>query len=643
MSLLSIENLYKTYGEHVLFDHISLAIAQYQRVGLIGVNGTGKSTFLKVIAGMDTAEEGNIFHAKSFHIAYLPQNPAFDQNLSVLAQIFAGDSPLMQVLRGYEQALSDLAYDPENADMQERLLAAQQKMDEQDAWEADTQAKMVLTRLGITDFTKSVNDLSGGQQKRVALAQALIQPADLLLLDEPTNHLDNETIEWLERYLSQYPGTLLLVTHDRYFLNRVTNRILELDKGQMYTYDGNYETFLEKKAEREEKEMRDERKRQNHLRSELAWLRRGVKARGTKQKARVERVQQLQAQREHTPEAELDIAMGSTRLGDQVLEMKDVSKTYGDQTILKDFDYMVTPGERLGIIGPNGSGKTTLLNMLAQRDRPDSGVVTSGQTVKIGYYTQNQMDIDEELRVIDYIKEGASVIQTDNGQEITAEQMLERFLFSRKMQWTYCSRLSGGERSRLYLLRVLMGEPNVLFLDEPTNDLDTQTLTILEDFLDQFAGVVITVSHDRYFLDRVVDHLLTFEGNGTIRRFEGNYTSYLEERKQEKAAAASAEPQKAEKHHKPSAAKNDQRRKLSYQEKVEWEQIEDRISGLEKQIANLQEKIKAAGSDLDKVQELYDEQQAVEKALDQAMERWTELSLLVEALAEDKEHESFKT
>lgn len=636
MSLLSIENLCKTYGEKVLFDHISLTIAEKQRIGLIGVNGTGKSTLLKVMAGIDTAEEGSVLHAKQFHIEYLPQNPKFAQDLTVLEQIYDGDSQLMSVLRDYERALADLEADPENPGKQERLLAMQQKMDESNAWKANTIAKTILTRLGITDFNKPVKETSGGQQKRVAIAKALIQPADLLLLDEPTNHLDNETIEWLERYLAQYPGTLIVVTHDRYFLNRVTHRILELDNGQIYPYDGNYEVFLEKKAERVEKEIADERKHQNHLRRELAWLRRGARARSTKQKAHVDRVHQLQNQKSKIADEKMDVAIGSTRLGDQVLEMKNVTKAYSDQTLIDDFSYLVTPDERLGIIGPNGSGKTTLLNLLAGRTSPDAGTVEAGQTVKIGYYTQDQIEIDGDLRVIEYIKEAASAIRTADGQEITAEQMLERFLFSREMQRTYCSRLSGGERSRLYLLRTLMGEPNVLFLDEPTNDLDTQTLTILEDFLSQFSGVVVTVSHDRYFLDRVVDHLITFEGSGVIHRFEGNYSEYLEARDQEQARELSDRPLNAAKEPKKSFSKKERRRKLSYQEKTEWEEIEDRIDGLEQQIASIQEKVEQAGSDFEKVQELYQEQQKAEQALEQAMERWTELSLLVEEIEQDR-------
>lgn len=638
MSILSVENLYKTYGDKVLFDHVSFAVAEKQRIGLIGVNGTGKSTLLKVISGIDSAEEGEIIHAKQFVIEYLPQDPKFEEDLTVLEHIYYGDSKLMTLLRRYEQVLSDLEIDPENTSTQERLFAIQQQMEQEQAWEANTTAKTILTRLGITQFSQSVMALSGGQRKRVALAKALIQPADLLILDEPTNHLDNETIEWLEGHLSKYPGALLLVTHDRYFLNRVTNRIFELDQGQLYSYNGNYELFLEKKAEREEKELASEQKRQNLLRRELAWLRRGAKARSTKQKARIQRVHGLQEQTGPTKMEQVDMAIGTTRLGKKVLECVDVTKSYNNTTFIDHFNYLVVPGERLGIIGPNGSGKTTLLNILAGRVNPDIGNVEVGETVNIGYYTQDHLELNEDLRVIEYIKEKAEVISTIDGTVITAEQMLERFLFSREVQWTYIRKLSGGERRRLYLLRVLMGEPNVLFLDEPTNDLDVQTLTILEDFLDQFPGVVITVSHDRYFLDRVVDHLIAFEARDHIRRFEGNYTEYLEVRREEKERADEKEKQeqRMKKKGQQEQGKKDRPKKLSYKEQKEWDTIEDNIAELEEKITVVQKEIEMAGSDAGRVQDLYKEQQTLEELLEKAMERWTELSLLVEEIENSK-------
>ena len=634
MSILSVQSILKTYGEKILLDHISFTIAEKQRIGLIGVNGTGKSTLLRIIAGLDTVEKGEMVHSNQFHIEFLPQYPLLDEELTVLEQIYYGDSLLMQVLRDYERALMELGKDPDNQSRQTRLFQMQQRMDEYHAWEAGTTAKTILTRLGIKDFSQPVKELSGGQKKRVAIAKALIQPADLLLLDEPTNHLDNEIIEWLEGYLSQYNGALFIVTHDRYFLNRVANQIYELDQGKLYIYDGNYEHYLEKKAEREEQEILDERKRQNLLRRELAWLKRGAKARTTKQKARIQRVKEIQDQKKEMSNEKLDIALGSNRLGKNVLELKEITKSFGKETFIRQFNYLIVPGERLGIIGPNGSGKTTLLNMMAGRIQPDSGMVETGQTVKIGYYTQDEIEMNPNIRVIDYIKEAAHMITTADGQTITAEQMLERFLFSRSEQWTMIRKLSGGEKRRLYLLRILMAEPNVLFLDEPTNDLDTKTLTVLEDFLDQFPGVVITVSHDRFFLDRVVERLIVFEGTGEIQRFEGNYSEYLEVRKNKEKDGKLAVEIKHD--NKNTLEKKESRRKLSYQEQREWDEIEKRISELERKNAELQQEIEQAGSHVEQVQKLYQEQKKTEDELEQAIERWSELSLLIEEIEKSK-------
>ncbi len=626
MSILSVENLYKTYGDKTLFDQLSFTISSKDRIGLIGVNGTGKSTLLKILAGLESTDSGKIIHANQFHIEYLPQQPELDPSLTVLEQIYYGDSSIMTAMREYETALADLEKNPGDEKLQTRLFQKQQKMDELDAWEANTVAKTVLTRLGITDFTKSVGLLSGGQKKRVAIAKALIQQADLLILDEPTNHLDNETIEWLEGFLAQYKGALLLVTHDRYFLNRVTNYIFELDGGSLYTYQGNYEIFLEKKAEREMIAEQNEDKRQNILRRELAWLRRGAKARTTKQKARIQRVEDLQNQKGPTAQGNIEFSIGSQRLGDKVIEVEDISKSLGGSELFRNFDYLVVPGERLGIIGANGSGKSTLLNILAGRLAVDSGTVEVGETVKIGYYTQGDEEMNGDLRVVEFIKEVAEVVHTTGGQTITAEQMLERFLFPRPMQWTYIRRLSGGERRRLYLLKILMSEPNVLFLDEPTNDLDIQTLSILEDYLDQFPGVVITVSHDRYFLDRVVDHLLVFNG-GAISRFQGSYSDYMEEEKlrRELEAETSVPVVKQEQ-------RKEKKKKLSYKDQQEWNTIEDRIAMLEEKKESLEADIVAAGSDIGKINELFAKQKEVEAQLEAAMERWEELSLLVEEI-----------
>ncbi|MBM7604991.1 ATP-binding cassette subfamily F protein uup [Metabacillus crassostreae] len=626
MSILQAENLYKTYGEKVLFDHISFSIAAKQRIGLIGVNGTGKSTLLKVISGIETADSGEITHSNSLRIEYLPQQPELVEGLTILEQIYYGDAPIMMVMREYELALSELEKDPENETKLKHLMNMQQKMDQHDAWEANTVAKTVLTKLGITDFQKQVTYLSGGQKKRVAIAKALIQPADILILDEPTNHLDNETIEWLEGFLAGYSGSIVLITHDRYFLNRVSNQIFELDQGQLYTYSGNYEVFLEKKAEREINAESAEEKRQNLLRRELAWLRRGAKARTTKQKARIGRVEDLQDQQGPAAKKDLDFAIGSTRLGKKVLELENISKSYDGKQLIKDFNYLITPGERLGIIGPNGTGKSTLLNIMAGRIPADQGIIDVGTTVKIGFYTQEQEEMDENLRVVEYIKETAEVVYTIDNQVITAEQMLERFLFPRPAQWTYIRKLSGGERRRLYLLKVLMEEPNVLFLDEPTNDLDTQTLGVLEDYLDQFPGVVLTVSHDRYFLDRVVDHLVVFESNGNISRFQGSYSDYMEEKKLQEML------QEKEPASEKAGYKKEKKKRLSYKEQQEWAGIEDKIASLEERKEQLEQEIAAAGSDLGKVQELYKEQEKIDDKLDETMERWEELSLLVEEI-----------
>ncbi|MFE1245921.1 ABC-F family ATP-binding cassette domain-containing protein [Fictibacillus sp. NPDC058756] len=635
MSILLVENLYKTYGEKTLFDKISFSISEKQRIGLIGPNGTGKSSLLKALSGLDPAEQGSITHANQFQIEYVAQEPELEEELSVLEQIYYGDSAIMRTMRDYEQALLDLEADPANEKKLQRLMNCQQKMDDQEAWEANTVAKTVLTKLGLRDFSRQVKFLSGGQKKRVAIAKALIQPADLLILDEPTNHLDNETVEWLETFLAGYKGSLLMVTHDRYFLNRVTNHIFELDNGKLYVYEGNYETYLEKKAEREEIALQNEDKRQNTLRRELAWLRRGAKARTTKQKARIQRVDSLQEETGPAAKGSVEFAIGSQRLGKKVIEVEELTKSLDGKKLVDGLDYLIVPGERLGIIGPNGSGKTTLLNMLAGRMKPDSGFVEVGETVKIGYYTQDHDELDGNLRVVDYVKETAQVISTVDGQTITAEQMLERFLFPRYMQYTYIRKLSGGEKRRLYMLKVLMEEPNVLFLDEPTNDLDIQTLGILEEYLENFPGVVLTVSHDRYFLDRVVDHLLAFEGEGRVVRFQGSYSDYMEEKKERDEVAASVKKEAqavAAEADGGGQPRKEKRKKLSYKEQQEWDTIEDRIMALEEKKEQIEAEIVAAGSDFGRISELYAEQKKVETELEVTMERWEELSLLVEEL-----------
>lgn len=627
--MLTIENLYKSFGEKILFNNINCSIEARDRIGVIGVNGTGKSSFLKAISGIDTAESGFIKHAKDYQIEYLSQEPDLDPNLTVIEQIYYGDAMIMQVMRAYEISLTALELDPTNEKVLNKLMKVQSQMDDLDAWDASTTAKTVLTKLGITDFDKKITELSGGQKRRVAIAKALIQPADLLILDEPTNHLDNETVEWLEKYLTTYKGALLLVTHDRYFLNRVTNRIFELDKGNLYIYQGNYEIFLEKKAEREAVEAVREQRHANTLKRELAWLRRGAKARTTKQKARIDRVHDLKEETFDTKHESVVFQVGSTRLGNKVIELKGISKKLADKTLINDFSYLINKTDRLGIIGPNGVGKSTLLNMMANRMQPDAGEIEVGETVRIGYYTQGDEELDGNLRVIDYIKETAHVIYTKDGDAVTAEQMLEHFLFPRSEQWTAIRKLSGGEKRRLYLLKVLMTEPNVLFLDEPTNDLDTQTLSVLEEYLHDFRGVVITVSHDRYFLDRVVDRLLVFTGVGEVEEFYGNYSEYLEESAEETVVETKQKQ-------KPEVVKTEPKKqgktKLSFQEQKEWDGIEKEISTLEAEIEKYQLAVVEAGNNSELVQEHFNKQQELEKKLEAKMERWEELSLLVEAI-----------
>ncbi|MFD1453042.1 ABC-F family ATP-binding cassette domain-containing protein [Oceanobacillus sojae] len=623
--MLRIENISKSYGDKSLFTNINTTIGEFERIGLIGVNGTGKSSFLKVIAGIDEPDQGEIKHAKDYQIEYIAQETVLYEDLTVIEQIYYGESEQMKLMRAYEQAMLKLEKAPEKEAFQQQLLQLQQKMDQEEAWEANANAKTILTKLGITAFDKKVHELSGGQRKRVAIAKALIQPADLLILDEPTNHLDHETVEWLERYLQSYRGSILLVTHDRYFLNRVTNRIFELDKGNLYVYEGNYELFLEKKAEREAQEISDEQKHRNTLKRELAWLRRGAKARSTKQRARVERAEEMKEKKFDTKKENLAIQAGSKRLGNDVIELEDISKTYDQETLINHFSYQIIPGDRIGIIGPNGTGKTTLLNIMAERILPDEGNVKLGETVQIGYYTQDDEDLDGNLRIIEYIKEVAEVMHTADGQVITAEQLLEQFLFPRAQQWSYIRTLSGGEKRRLYLLKVLMHEPNVLFLDEPTNDLDTQTLAVLEEYLETFPGVVVTVSHDRYFLDRIVEKLFVFRGAGEVSVYYGNYSEFLETNsipKQMKTAALKETKTEA-------AVKT--KKKLSYMEQREWETIEDEITQMETRLSEIEQEIAEAGSDIEKVQPLFTEQQEVEQKLEEKMERWEELSLLKES------------
>lgn len=625
LKMISLENVTKTYGEKELFNSISFTIAEKDRVGLIGVNGTGKSSLLKIVAGVDIPDSGEIICPKDYSISYSAQEPALDPNLTVLSQVFAGDAPILVLLREYEQTLLNLRIDPSNQAIQDKLFEQQKKMDALNAWEASTNAKSILTKLGIEDFDKKIAQLSGGQKKRVALAQSLIQSPDLLILDEPTNHLDYESVKWLEDYLGRYQGALILVTHDRYFLDRVTNRMFELEGGKLYSYKGNYAAFLEAKAIREENEEATIEKKKNLFRRELEWIRRGAKARTTKQKARIQRFETLDNQLASVKSSEkLDMSLSGSRLGKQVFELKSASKRFGNDVILNSFDLLVKPGDRIGIIGNNGTGKSTLLNILAGKIPLDSGERIIGQTVKTAYYTQESEDMDENKRMIEYLKETAQVVETSDGKTISAAQMLERFLFPSYTHGTPIRKLSGGEKRRLYLLKILMSEPNVLLLDEPTNNLDTQTLTVLEDYLEDFPGVVITVSHDRYFLDKVADQLLVVKGQGEINTFYGNYTEFLEKEIDKPAPQAKPAPSPEKEREKPK------KKKLSYNEQREWEGIEDHIASVEARLEEITSQMADTGSDFEKARALMDEEAKLNEELEHLIERWSYLSELTE-------------
>lgn len=623
MKMISIENVSKTYGEKKLFNEINFTISEKERVGLIGINGTGKSSLLKIVAGIDFPDSGEIVAAKDYTISYLSQQPELDGELTVLEQVFAGDSPIFKILSQYELALENLNRDSSNLSLQEKLFTLQKDMDSLNAWDASSNAKSILNKLGIENYQQRVAELSGGQKKRVALAQVLIDSPDLLILDEPTNHLDFESVKWLEEYLSRYNGSILLVTHDRYFLDRVTNRIFELDGGNLYSYKGNYAAFLEAKAIREENEAASFEKMRNLYRNELEWMRRGAKARTTKQKARIQRFESLDNKLgEQKSTDKLDITLSGSRLGKQVFELKDVSKCFGEKVVLKDFDYLMKPGDRIGIIGQNGAGKSTLLNLLVGRISPDSGELIVGQTVKIAYYTQENDDMDENKRMIEYLKETAQMVHTSDGKYITAAQMLERFLFPMNTHGTPIRKLSGGEKRRLYLLKKLMEEPNVLLLDEPTNDLDTQTLTVLEDYLEDFPGVVVTVSHDRYFLDKVVDQLLVFEGDGRVTPFFGSYTDYLESELSKKETKPKLEVLKQQQ---PEKKK---KKKMTYKEQKEWEEIDQKIASVEEQIEIIGSELSKVGSDFEKAQSLAEKEASLNEELEYLIERWSYLSEL---------------
>lgn len=615
MNLVTIEHLTKSYTERLLFDDTSFSINEGEKIGLIGVNGTGKSTLLKIVAGLEDADSGSVVRGRSLYIRYLSQIPEFAE----------GDTVLESVMR-------------ENAGETHYSSAD----------EMQATAKSMLNKLGIIEHDALTSTLSGGQRKRVALASVLMSTADLLILDEPTNHLDSGMADWLEEYLKAFRGALLMITHDRYFLDSVVGRIVELDKGKLYSYQANYEGFLALKAERMEMAEASERKRQTILRNEIAWMQRGARARSTKQKAHIQRYEELRDQKGPEYDRNVELESIASRLGRTTVEVKDLCKAYGDKVLMKDFTYIFLKNDRVGIIGPNGSGKSTLMKMLAGWVEPDSGTIQIGQTVKMGYFSQENEAMDESLKVIDYIKNAAEYVKTKGGS-ISASQMLERFLFPSGMQYTSIGRLSGGERRRLYLLRILMEAPNVILLDEPTNDLDIQTLTILEDYLDTFPGIVIAVSHDRYFLDRVVNRIFAFEGQGKVTQYEGGFTDYQiawsarhpQETGEQKGVRAGDSDENGSglpinRNNWKQAAGGEKKRKLSFKEQREWETIEADIAALEQSIGDLEQEIGKSATNYTRLNELMEEKSAREAQLEERMERWMYLNELVEQIEAQK-------
>ena len=594
--LLTAENISKSYTIKPLLSNITLYVNEGDKIGVIGINGTGKSTFLKILAGQEEPDSGNLIKNQNLRIEYLPQNPVFQEGLTILEQVFHGISPELAESKSYE-------------------------------------AKTILTKLGLMDFDMPMSILSGGQKKRVAIASALLHPCDMLVLDEPTNHLDNEMVQWLENYLIKYTGAIIMVTHDRYFLERVTNRIVEIENGSLYEYPGNYSKYLELKEQREEMEVASERKRQSLYKKELEWIRRGAKARTTKSKGRIQRFETLKENLGREESEKLEMNSLASRLGKKTVEIKNITKKFGEKTIISNFDHNILRSARIGVVGKNGCGKSTLLNIISGKMEPDSGEVIVGSTVKIGYFSQTGEEMDLSLRVIDYIRGIAEFIETGSGT-ITAAQMLERFLFSPDLQWTEMNRLSGGERRRLYLLGILMGAPNILLLDEPTNDLDIQTLAILEDYLERFNGAVVAVSHDRYFLDKVVDTIFEFGEEGVIRTCLGGYSDYLASNlsKQDGNRKKTDSDKKTPRTQEGSKPKL----KLTFSEQHEFKNIESEIAEDEQRLNDITEQIQKAASDYMKLSELTTQKEEVEKDLEIKMNRWLYLNELIEKIEESK-------
>lgn len=599
MNLLTMEHIIKSYTDRILLNDIGFSISENEKIGVIGINGMGKSTLLKVVAGIEPYDSGKISMRSQVKICYLPQAPVFESGTTVLKAAVEGN------------------------------------IDEMNQWTVEADAKAMLNQLGFTEYDEKIEHMSGGQKKRIALVNALLTSADILVLDEPTNHLDNAMSEWLEEYLIQFRGAVLMVTHDRYFLDRVVNRIVEVDNGKLYSYPGNYSEFVRLKEERQNMALATERKRKSLLRTELEWLSRGARARSTKQKAHIDRIKAMQEIQDIQEEKRVSMSSVASRMGNKTIELSDISKSYGEKILIKDYNYIFLKNDRIGIIGPNGCGKTTLLKIINGIVRPDTGTVEMGQTIRVGYFSQENEYMDDSEKVIDYVKEVGEYITTPEGK-ITASQMLENFLFDGAMQWSRIEKLSGGEKRRLYLLRVLMSSPNVLILDEPTNDLDIQTLTILEDYLDRFDGIIIIVSHDRYFLDRTVNRIFSFEGKGEIRQFEGGYSDYLIRKEleavpEEKVSAGKAE--KADKDANKDAWKQHEKKiRFTYKEQKEFESIDDDIAELEGQIEKLDQEIAQNVTNSARLNDLLKEKEQAEQALDEKMDRWVYLNDLNEQI-----------
>lgn len=625
MNILVADKISKSFSEKKLLNEITVGIEDGDKICLIGVNGTGKSTFLKLIAGIEQADSGTITKSNSIKIEYLPQNPSFDDEISVLEYIFKSDTPTMRLIREYEDVLLKSKEAPNDDTLIKKLVNLSHKMDTEGAWTVESEAKNILTKLKIYNFDALVNTLSGGQKKRVAIASALINPADLLILDEPTNHIDNDTVDWLEKYLNNRKGALLMVTHDRYFLERVSNKIFEIDAGNLYCYQASYSKYLEIKAEREEIQLSVDEKRKSFLKKELEWVRKGAKARTTKQKARIDRFEKLKDVESAAENGVVDIKALNSRLGKKIIELQNIYKSFSDLNLIQDFSYNFLRDDRVGIIGANGSGKSTLLKIIAGLMDVDKGNVLKGETVKIAYFSQECDGMDLDLRVIDYIKKDNEYIETAEGS-VSASQMLSRFLFPPSVQWTPILKLSGGERRRLYLLKLLIDAPNVLLMDEPTNDLDIQTLSILEDYLDDFMGAVIVVSHDRFFLDRVVEKIFYFDGSPNIKKYNGNYSEALEKIDDETIIVSKAKPKEKREE---AAAKP---LRMSFKEQEELKNIDEKVLDLEMSLEKINDEIDKKSSNYEILQELLNKKEEAQENLDKALERWIYLNELAEKI-----------